>query len=65
MTGDAGWNRIKALFQAAVELAAAEDRDAFLDQACGGDRRCSEKSSRCSPRIERPATLPNGRRWRR
>jgi serine/threonine-protein kinase len=37
MTGDAGWNRIKTLFQAAVELA-PEDRSAFLDQACGGDR---------------------------
>ena len=37
MTGDAGWNRIKALFQAAVELP-PQDRDAFLDQACGGDR---------------------------
>jgi serine/threonine-protein kinase len=37
MTGDAGWNRIKALFQAAVELA-PQDRGAFLDQACGGDR---------------------------
>jgi Tol biopolymer transport system component/tRNA A-37 threonylcarbamoyl transferase component Bud32 len=37
MTGDAGWNRIKTLFQAAVELA-PDDRSAFLDQACGGDR---------------------------
>ncbi len=37
MTGDAGWNRIKALFQDAVERP-PQDRDAFLDQACGGDR---------------------------
>ena len=37
MTGDAGWDRIKELFQAAVVLA-PPDRDAFLEQACHGDR---------------------------
>ena len=37
MTGDAGWNRIKALFQSAVELS-PQDRDAFLEQPCDGDR---------------------------
>jgi hypothetical protein len=36
MTGDSSWDRIKELFQAAIERAPAE-RKAFLEEACGGD----------------------------
>src|SRR5688572_21262705 len=37
VTQDASWNRIKALFQAVIERAPNE-RDAFLEKACGDDR---------------------------
>src|SRR5215470_16761068 len=37
MTDQAYWNRVKALFHAALERLPRE-RDAFLQQACGDDR---------------------------
>src|SRR5262245_65919099 len=37
VTVDASWNRIKEVFQAAIERP-PDDRDAFLDEHCGGDR---------------------------
>ena len=37
MTQDASWIRIKELFQAVIERA-PDERDAFLEDACGRDR---------------------------
>jgi hypothetical protein len=37
VTADANWSWIKELFQAAIERP-PKDREAFLDERCGGDR---------------------------
>ena len=42
MTQDASWNRIKELFQAVIERP-PDDREAFLEDACGNDRVLKQK----------------------
>lgn len=42
---DAGWDRVRRLFEAAIDRPAAE-RHAFLDEVCGGDRALREQVDR-------------------
>ena len=45
----------ESLFAAALEKPTAAERQAFLDEACGGDAACASGSSGCSPPTSTPA----------
>src|SRR5262245_20229565 len=48
--------RVKAIFQAVVELHSGRDRVDFLDQECGGDTELRQRLEELLAAFERPAS---------